>query len=121
LAAIKDEPENLWQLVGLAMAHHALGDTLAADATLQAIIEEYADVAAFNIAYVMAFRGEADQAFEWLDRAEETNDPGLTELAIHPLLANIHSDQRWWPFLQRMNMTPEQLDAISFNATAPRP
>jgi TolB-like protein len=121
LAAIKDEPENLWQLVGLAMAHHALGDTLAADATLQAIIEDYADVAAFNIAYVMAFRGEADQAFEWLDRADELNDPGLTELAIHPLLANLHSDPRWLPFLQRLDMTPEQLDAIPFNATAPRP
>jgi TolB-like protein len=121
LAAIEDEPDNVWQLIGLAMTQHALGDTIAADATLQAIIEDYAEVAAFNIAYVMAFRGDVDQAFEWLDRADEMNDPGLTELVIHPLLVNLHSDQRWRPFLQRLDMTLEQLDAIPFNATAPRP
>jgi TolB-like protein/DNA-binding winged helix-turn-helix (wHTH) protein/Tfp pilus assembly protein PilF len=119
LAAMEKEPDNVWQLIGLAMTHHALGDTIAADATQKALIEEYAEVAAFNIAYVMAFRGEADQAFKWLDRADDLNDPGLTELIIHPFLAGIHSDQRWRPFLTKLDMAPEQLDAIAFVAAIP--
>jgi TolB-like protein/DNA-binding winged helix-turn-helix (wHTH) protein/lipoprotein NlpI len=120
LAAMEKEPDNVWRLIGLTMAHHALGDTTAADATLRALIEEYAEVAAFNIAYVMAFRGEVDQAFEWLERADEQNDPGLTEIIIHPLLANVHSDQRWIPFLEKLGMTPDILDSIAFNANAPQ-
>ena len=119
LSAIEDEPGNIWKLIGSAMAYHAHGDTTAADETLRELIEEYGEVAAFNIAYVMAFRGDIDQAFEWLERADELKDPGLTELIIHPLLANIHSDQRWQPFLQKQGMAPEQLDPIEFNVTAP--
>ena len=110
----------MWQLIGLAMVHHALGNTIAADAAQQALIEEHAEVAAFNIAYVMAFRGETDQAFEWLDRADERNDPGLTELIIHPFLTNVHSDQRWSLFLTKLGMAPDQLDAIEFDAAAPQ-
>jgi len=120
LAVIENEQGNLWQLIGLAMVHHALGDMVAADAAQRALIEEHAEVAAFNIAYVMAFRGETDQAFEWLGRADDRNDPGLTELIIHPLLANVHSDQRWRPFLTKLGMAPEQLDAIVFDAAAPQ-
>jgi TolB-like protein/DNA-binding winged helix-turn-helix (wHTH) protein/Tfp pilus assembly protein PilF len=119
LAAIENEPDNIWRLIGLAMTHHALGDTIAAEAALRALIEEYGEVAAFNIAYVLAFRGDVDQAFEWLDKSDELNDPGLTELVIHPLLSRLHNDPRWQPFLERMGMAPAQLDSIAFNATAP--
>ncbi|MGI9199637.1 MAG: tetratricopeptide repeat protein [Woeseiaceae bacterium] len=114
------EPDNIWQFIGMAMAHHAVGDTSAADATQQVIIEDYADVAAFNIAYVVAYRNEADQAFSWLERAVEMNDPGLTELIIHPFLANLHSDERWPAFLTDLSLAPEQLDAIAFDAVIPR-
>ena len=36
----------------------------------------------------MAFRGEADRAFEWLDKAVAYHDTGLTEIAVDPLFAN---------------------------------
>ena len=120
LATLEKETGQLWQLIGLTVVYHALGDTIAADATQRVLVDEYAEVAAFNIAYVMAFRGESDQAFEWLDRADELNDPGLTELVIHPFLTGIRSDQRWRPFLTKLDMAPEQLDAIAFDAAPPQ-
>jgi hypothetical protein len=34
---------------------------------------------------VYAFRGEADEAFEWLERAYEQRDAGLPEIKTDPL------------------------------------
>ena len=39
---------------------------------------------AYNIAYALAFRGEADRAFEWLDKAVEHRDPLVGLIAVDP-------------------------------------
>ena len=119
LAAINNEADESWHLIGLVMAHHAVGEMDAADAALAELIEKFEQVAAYNIAYVMAFRGEPDRAFEWLDKAVAYNDPGLTEIANQPLIANIRSDPRWLPFLESIGMSPDQLSTIEFNVTLP--
>lgn len=36
------------------------------------------------------------------------------------MLANIHSDPRWLPFLRKLGMAPEQLEAIKFDVTLPK-
>ena len=74
---------------------------------------------AYNIAYSLAFRGEADQAFVWLEKAVGYHDPGLSEIAGEPLFANLYDDPRWLPFLESIGMSPEQLAAIEFNVTLP--
>jgi hypothetical protein len=66
------------------------------------VIQKYEKEAAFNIAYVLAFRGEADRAFEWLDKAVTYRDPGLAEIAVQPWFANLHQDPRWLPFLRKL-------------------
>ena len=76
--------------------------------------------AAANIAYIYAFRGENDRAFEWLGKAVQYKDPGLAELVVHPLFANIYSDPRWLPFLESIGRSPEKLAAIDFRVTLPR-
>jgi hypothetical protein len=72
-----------------------------------------------DIAYVLAFRGEADRAFEWLEKAVEYNDGGLSQIARNPLFANLRSDPRWLPFLRKIRMAPEQLGAIKFDVKLP--
>ena len=54
------------------------------------------------MAHVYAFRGEADEAFAWLDKAVEYGDAGLSELASESLLENIRADPRWLPFLRKI-------------------
>ena len=83
------------------------------------LIDQYEQIAAYNIAYVLAFRGEADRAFEWLDKAVQYNDPGLGEIPVQNLFANIHDDPRWLPFLETIGKSPEQLAAIKFEVTLP--
>ena len=70
LAAIQQDDES-WREIGLIIVHHALGQTAESDAALAKAIETSEQTAAYNIAFTLAFRGEADRAFEWLDKAEK--------------------------------------------------
>jgi hypothetical protein len=64
-------------------------------------------------------RGEADRAFEWLDKAILYRDPGLSLTAVQPTFVNIRSDPRWLPFLRKIGRAPEQLAAIKFDVKVP--
>lgn len=57
---------ELLRLTGLAMAYHALGKKDESDAALVALIEQDERYGACAIASVLAYRSEADLAFEWL-------------------------------------------------------
>ncbi len=119
LVAMQKEAFEGWRLIGLVMAHHALGQAAASDAVLAELIEKYEQEWAYNIAYVLAFRGAADRAFDWLNKAAAYNGPGLAEITIEPLLANIHFDPRWLPFLESIDKSPEQLAGIEFKVMLP--
>lgn len=119
LEAMQLERNTLWRLIGRPIAYHALGRTAESDAALTELIEKFAAPAAFNIAYVVAYRGEVDRAFEWLDRAVEHRDPGLAGILTEPLLANLREDPRWLPLLRRVGKAPEQVAAISFDFSLP--
>ncbi|MCH8203339.1 MAG: tetratricopeptide repeat protein [Proteobacteria bacterium] len=108
-----------WRLMGLSMVYHALGRATESDAALADLIAQHERNAAYNIAYIFAYRGESDRAFEWLDKAVEYKDPGLSYILYEPLFANIHDDPRWLPFLKSIGKSPEQLATIEFNVTLP--
>jgi len=119
LEAMRREAGGGWRQIGLAMAYHALGQLADSDAALAEAIEKVEQEASYNIAYALAFCGEADRAFAWLDKAVQYNDPGLAQVANMPMFANIHSDPRWLPFLESIGKSPEQLAAIEFEVTRP--
>ena len=79
LAEIEQEDESD-QRMGLSMAYHALGRKADSDAALAALIAKDEKESSYNIAYVYAFRGEADKAFAWLDKAVEYGDTGLPNI-----------------------------------------
>ena len=120
LAEIEQETSEAWKMIGLPMAYHALGRKADSDAALAALIAKYEKDAPYNIAYVYAFRGEADKAFEWLDKAVEYGDPGLGEIVTENLFDKIHADPRWLPFLRKIGKAPEQLAKIEFKVTLPQ-
>ena len=68
---------------------------------------------------MLAYRGEADRAFEWLDKAVRYKDPGLAQIPTQIEFTNIQNDPRWLPFLERIGKSPAQLDAIQFKVTLP--
>src|SRR5207248_890444 len=100
LAEIEQETSELWKMLSLPMAYHALGRKADSDAALAAVIAKYEKDGPYNIAYVYAYRGDADKAFEWLDKAVEYGDPGLADIVTENLFAKIHADPRWLAFLR---------------------
>ena len=120
LLEMQQESDEQARMTGLAMVYHALGRKAESDATLADAIEKYDKTSAHPIAVVLAFRGENDRAFEWLNEAVQNNDPDLGATALQPMLARLHSDSRWLPFLRKNGMAPEQLAAIKFNVTLPK-
>jgi len=114
LAETEQEKTEVWRMIGLPMAYCALGRKTDADAAFNALIPKYEKDGSFNIAYVYAFCGDADKAFEWLDKAVTYQDPGLGEIVAENLFDKIHSDPRWLPFLRKIGKAPEQLAKIEF-------
>jgi TolB-like protein/Tfp pilus assembly protein PilF len=119
LAEIEAESADVWKMIGLPIAYHALGRKADSEVALAALIAKYDKDAAYNIATVYAFRGEADLAFTWLDKANEYGDPGLSEIATEHFFDNIRADSRWLPFLRKIGYAPEQLAKIEFKVTLP--
>ena len=120
LSEIEQDTSELWKMVGLSMAHHALGRKADSDAALAALIAKFEKDGPSNIASVYAYRGEADKAFAWLDKAVEYGDGGLGEIVTDNLFDKIHADPRWLAFLRKIGKAPEQLAKIEFKVTLPQ-
>jgi TolB-like protein/lipoprotein NlpI len=120
LAEIEQETSEVWKMIGLPMAYYALGRKADSDAALAALIAKWEKDSPSNIAFVYAYRGEADQAFAWLDKAVEYGDPGLGEIVTENLFDKIHADPRWLAFLRKVGKAPEQLAKIEFKVTLPQ-
>ena len=112
--------DSVFGMIGLSLVYHALGQEDESNAVLTELIEQYEQGWAFNIAYVLAYRGEADRAFEWLNKAVEYKDGGLSEILGERLFDNIRDDQRWLPFLEGIGKSPDQLAAIEFKVALPK-
>jgi TolB-like protein/Tfp pilus assembly protein PilF len=98
---VLEEMDRLRQQ-GLVLALQAQGRWAEADAALDELIAVGADDSAFQIAEALACRGDADRAFEWLERARAQRDAGVSQLQAGPLLRHLHGDARWRPFLAAM-------------------
>jgi TolB-like protein len=120
LAESEQETSEIYKMIGLPMAYHALGRKADSDAALAALIAKYGKDGPSNIASVYAYRGEADPAFEWLDKAVEYGDGGLGEIVTDNLFDKIHADPRWLAFLRKIGKAPEQLAKIEFKVTLPQ-
>jgi tetratricopeptide (TPR) repeat protein len=104
LAAFQRENIEALRLSGTAMAQHALGRRAESEATLKQLIDSCASDGALQIAEAFAYCGDADRAFEWLERAYLQRDSGLPQMQSWPLLRNLRGDPRWRPFLEKMGL-----------------
>jgi len=69
---------------------------------LDELKKNYAVGFAYQIAQVHAWRGEKDQAFEWLDRSYGLHDAGLSRMRYDPLFAGLRDDPRFAAFKKKM-------------------
>jgi predicted Zn-dependent protease len=91
-------------LFATALAEQQLGHAAESQRALDALISGNARNWAYQIADVYAWRGENDHAFEWLDRAYQQHDAGLTRLKFDRLLEGVRVDPRYRALLRKMNL-----------------
>ena len=104
LREMQQEKEEIWRLSALPLAYHALGRRSESDATLAALKSKYSGEMAYQIAAVHAFRGEADLAFEWLERAYDQRDAGVSQIKSDRLFHPLIDDPRYKAFLKKMKL-----------------
>lgn len=104
MAEVVKEEHETFRLLGLLLVQHACGQTAKSKDALQKLIFKYAHDAAYQIAEGYAYRGEADPAFEWLERAYRQRDAGIASMKIDVLLRQLHGDPRWHPMLKRVRL-----------------
>jgi len=89
---------------GEALAYFALGRKAQADAALHQLIADHREAAAYQVAEIYAFRGEAATALQWLEVARTHRDAGLTAILGDPLLKNLAIDPQFTAFLRTMGL-----------------
>jgi tetratricopeptide (TPR) repeat protein len=104
LAEMEKEPSGWGKLTGLALAYHALGREQDSNAALAELIAKHHTFSAYQVAQVYAYRGESDKSFEWLERAYEQRDAGVTEISTDPLVKNLRRDRRYTELLKKMRL-----------------
>jgi len=119
LQATQQESSDVWRLIGLTMVNRALGKANDSDDALAELIDKHERDWSYHIAMLLAYRGETDRAFNWLNKAVQRNATSLTYITVEPFFTNIHGDPRWLPFLESIGMSPAQLAAIEFEVTLP--
>jgi len=95
------EPVDGFRVRGRAVTFFAMGDAVNADAELAHLIDLGIQWT-YEIASVHAYRGELDDAFEWLDRAMARRDNSLHEIQWDPLMTTLYNDPRFEPLLETL-------------------
>jgi TolB-like protein/DNA-binding winged helix-turn-helix (wHTH) protein/Flp pilus assembly protein TadD len=105
LTEIEKEPSDWGKLTGLALAYHALYREQDSNAALAELIAKHHAFSAYQVAQVYAYRRESEKSFEWLERAYEQRDAGVTETNIDPLLTNLRRDPRYAELLKKLRLS----------------
>jgi TolB-like protein/DNA-binding winged helix-turn-helix (wHTH) protein len=104
LAEMEQEPSGWGKLTGLALAYRALGREQDSNTALAELIAKHHTFSAYQVAQVYAYRGESEKSFEWLERAYEQRDAGMTEMNTDPLLNSLRRDRRYTELLKRLRL-----------------
>jgi len=106
-----------WHDQALALAMQIGTDRETADAALRRFLDESASGMEFQIAQIHAVRGDADRAFEWLERAWTARDPGLQYVLYDPFLLTLRDDPRFAAFCAKAGL-PATTDAKPMRVAA---
>jgi len=96
------EPAMDFNLAGIAIAEHRLGDVTAARAAFDRLRTELGDRALYQQAQVLAQLGDRDAAIAALEQARAVGDGGLIYTRNDPMLDPLRSDPRFARLLQGM-------------------
>ena len=104
LAKLKGLPDGSRFQHIRAAALFDMGETQKAQMALDDFLESPLRDGPLPAAYLYAWRGENDAAFEWLEKTLEERNPDLSFILINPVLSRLRDDQRFPIFLEKMDL-----------------
>jgi adenylate cyclase len=117
LAEFAQEQIEHLRTQGQVLAYHDMDRRPDFEARLKELIKRWGDEYPSTVASVYAYTGDADAAFQWLEKSAAEESGGFGPL--NPLLKSLHKDPRWLLLLESIGKSPAQLDAIEFEVTLP--
>jgi len=99
---------------GVVVALHDLGRQKEFETAFSELREIDAIEDPARVAYVYAWIGDVDAAFEYLDKAFFNDRSSLSRMVRYPTFRSLHDDPRWQALLHKLGMSDEQLAEIEF-------
>lgn len=106
-SALKESDQEIdpfWKRYSRILALSAQQHDDEAESLLDQMIADDGHHAAYQVTEILAFRGDIDEAFEWLQRAYDQKDGGMREVLGNYFLRNLHGDPRWEEMLNLMGL-----------------
>jgi TolB-like protein/DNA-binding winged helix-turn-helix (wHTH) protein/thioredoxin-like negative regulator of GroEL len=119
LAKLDTMRSGHWRERWRTLALQAGADRVDADAALQRLVatDGQAKNEAYTIARVYALRGDGDRTFEWLERALDRDDSGVSNALWDSLLLRFRDDPRFAAWCKRAGLpSPQASDALGLDA-----
>jgi len=110
---------------GRVLALYSLGRHEESDRALEYLLDDMPEFMIEEIPRIYAWRGEKDQAFEWIERVigdtSGSDFKGFTYLQWlrDPLFAKLHDDPRWQDLRSQLGWPTERLAAIEVDLSLP--
>jgi tetratricopeptide (TPR) repeat protein len=104
LSAAQRESDEGSKLEALTCVYWAMGRRAESDAALGALEKGFGHRNEYIVAAVHAYRGEADAAFSWLERARQQRRGTLFTLKFDPRFRKLHGDPRFDAFLRKVKL-----------------
>jgi len=112
--------DNTHRDLGLAMVLHDQGNHHAEfELLVDNMISKLGETDPMIIAQVYAYTGNADAAFEWLEKFRLSNEQQMYKEVFNPFWHGLHDDPRWDPFRQKLGISKERMAAIDFSVELP--
>lgn len=102
--ALAKDDDPYWSLYRKSILEFAIGDRSKADQYLKEFIDLFGHEGWPNIAHIYAYRGEADQAFKWLNLAVDNEDASTLEILNYPEFKFMRKDARWGKLIERLKL-----------------
>ena len=102
--AAQNESDEESKFVILAITYWALGRRIDSDTALRQLESRFATSSAYEIALVHAYRGEANAAVTWLERAYQQHDTETPQMKLSHILRPLQGDPRFKALVAKMKL-----------------
>jgi DNA-binding winged helix-turn-helix (wHTH) protein/Tfp pilus assembly protein PilF len=108
LATMEQERDEELRMVGIAIVRYAMNDKQASDEAIDILTRSSNGPTSYHMATLFEFRGQHNEALDWLELAYEQRDDELPFLLMDPLLVGLWSEPRWNRLVEKLSL-PHQI------------